>query len=288
MNTTSPPQAENPSADHTQDVDDDAILEPAKSSLKKYHLYYTASRLDAGLHLGSSASPATYYFETHMSLTSPQLLLRGGDSKSAPMVNFARLRTTSRHILLGGGDYHALVQARKQHQIAWEELRRDKNMLRRSDYRFSTAKGSGGGSGTGCRRAEYRWCKDRGKALKTVYDSLDEDGRIVARLLSGGVFNWKKGGEIDVLEGVDEGLEGYLIMSALAIWVMEAFEYQSLLQGYGSSNEKNSDAGGGFATACFKLSSVSDLAERPHIKALSILPKPFQQITTTADTPSWL
>ncbi|RYP32010.1 hypothetical protein DL767_005455 [Monosporascus sp. MG133] len=241
MNTTSLPQAENPSAGLTQDVDDDVVFEPAKSGLKKYHLYYTTSRLDARLHLGSSTSPATYYFETHMSLTSPQLLLRRGDSKSAPMVNFGQLRTTSRHMLLGRGDYHALVQAGKQHQITWEELRRDKNTLRRSDYRFSTAEGGGGGggSGTGRRRAEYRWRKDRGKALKTVYDCLDEDGRVVARLLSGGAFNWKKGGEIDVLEGVDEGLEGYLIMSALAIWVMEAFQYQSLLQGYESSREKN-------------------------------------------------
>ncbi|RYP46501.1 hypothetical protein DL768_007297 [Monosporascus sp. mg162] len=238
MNTTSPPQAESPSADHTQDVDDDVVLEPAKSGLKKYHLYYTTSRLDARLHLGSSASPATYYFETHMSLASPQLLLRRGDSKSAPMVNFARLRPTSRHMLLGRGDYHALVQAGKQHQIAWEELRRDKNILRRSDYRFSTDEGGGGGSETGRRRAEYRWCKNKEKALKTVYDCVDEDGRVVARLLSGGVFNWKKGGEIDVLEGVDEGLEGYLIMSALAIWVMEAFEYQSLLQGYENSSKK--------------------------------------------------
>lgn len=132
--TTIPAQMENPFVDTQGDVD--SVLEPAKVGFKRYSLYYTTSRLDARLHLGSSTSPASYYFESKMALSSPQLFLRRGADATAPVVNFARLQSTSRHILLGAGSY--TKQAAEVGRVAWEELRREKNLMHRSDYHFST------------------------------------------------------------------------------------------------------------------------------------------------------
>ena len=121
-------------------------------------------------------------------------------------------------------------------QIAWDELLRDKNPLRRSDYHFSTSVGDT--SEMGNIKKIFCWRKNKEKILCTVYECVDEDGNIVARLFSGGAFNWKKGGEFDIAEGLNQDLEEYLIMSSLAIWAMEALNYQSLLSGFsGSSNE---------------------------------------------------
>jgi len=218
---------DNPFAD-PQDID--SVFKRAPEGFKKYNMYYTTSRLDVRLHLGPSTTPAIYYAESRLRLGSPQLLLRRGDAKTAPTTNFAKFRLTSRHILLGKGDY----TNQSSDQIAWEELHREKNLMRRSDYHFGTTEGSATGE-----RATFTWHKDMGKTLKTVYDCVEDGGRVVARLLSGGALNARKGGEIDVIEGLDQGLEEYLIMSAVAIWAMEALDYQSLLQGFESSSEKN-------------------------------------------------
>ncbi|RYP41451.1 hypothetical protein DL767_001089 [Monosporascus sp. MG133] len=208
---------------------DDSTFEPcedaweAQPGFKKYHMRYSTSRMNVWMHLNSPSAPATYYLDTRVSLKSPQLLLRRGGEKTSPVVSFGKLQNTSRHALLGRGD----CQKQPEQQLVWEELRREKNVFRRSDYQFGTSEGSRTGG-----RAEFFWRKDREKVLKTVYDCVDEDGRVVARLLSGGAFNWKRAGEIDIRDGLDEGLEEFLLISALTIWVIEAFAYQSLFQGF--------------------------------------------------------
>ena len=128
-------------------------------------------------------------------------------------------------MLLGKGD----CQKDLEEQLIWEELKRDENLLHRSDYCFSTAVGNQTGQ-----RAEFRWRKDKKQVGSTVYDCLDGDGKIVAKMASGGALNWKKGGEIHVLEEegvVDQGLEEMLLISGLAIWTNEAFQYRSLIKG---------------------------------------------------------
>lgn len=209
---------------------DDSTFEPREDTweavqpgFKKYHMRYTTSRTNVRMHLNSPSAPATYYLETQVSLKSPQLLLRRGGEKTGPVVNFGKLQNTSRHALLGKGD----CQKQPEEQLVWEELRREKNVFRRSDYQFGTSEGSPTGG-----RAEFFWRKEREKVLKTVYDCVDEDGRVVARMLSGGAFNWKRAGEIDIRDGLDQGLEEFLLISALTIWIIEAFAYQSLLSGF--------------------------------------------------------
>ncbi|RYO95617.1 hypothetical protein DL764_007639 [Monosporascus ibericus] len=197
--------------------------EVAQPGFRKYHMRYTTSRMNVRMHLNSPSAPATYYLETQVSLKLPQLLLRRGGEKTGPIVSFGKLKNTSRHALLGKGD----CQKQLEEQLGWEELQREKNMLRRSDYQFGTSEGSRAG-----RRAEFFWRKDREKVLKTVYDCVDEDGRVVARMLSGGAFNWKRAGEIDIRDGLDQGLEEFLLISALTIWFIEAFAYQSFFQGF--------------------------------------------------------
>ncbi len=206
------------------------IVEPAVTGFKKYLMYFTVSRFNARLHLGSKMNPATYYFETSVSQSAPQFLLRRGDSKMAPMVNFVKLSNSSRHALLGKGDF----TKQPEEQPVFEELRRDQNLVHRSDYQFGTTEGSVTG-----RRAEFYWRKNKEARLKTVYDCLDENGRVVAKFFSGGALNWRKGAEIEVLEGLDQGLEGFLIMSALAIWASEGRGFRSLFSGFSNGDKRN-------------------------------------------------
>ena len=241
---TNAPETDNPFADpHTdvQSLNQDVEMvsfEPARLGFKKYVLYYKIGWVDGTLHLGSSKTPPLYFFQSKMSLSSPQLFLRrcipGEDEKSGPVVNFARIRTTSRHMVMGTGAYSK--QADDAGQIAWEELTRDKNSLRRSDYHFNTS--AGDNSELGNKKTSFCWRKNMDKKLSTVYECIKEDGIVVARLFSGGAFNWKKGGEFDVAEGLNKELEEYLIMSALAIWAMEALNYQSLLSGFSEGKDK--------------------------------------------------
>ena len=202
--------------------------EPAPENMKKLNIYYTKSRCNARLHAGSSSTPAIYYGQTSFSLHSPQLMLRKGDSKTSPMIGFAKCKTTSRHMMIGTGDF----QKDPEESLKYEELRREKNTLHRSDYFFGTALGSREG-----RRAEYQWVKDKNKHYKTAYECRDESGRVIARLFSGGMFNWRKGGVVELAEGLDAEFEQLLLMSTLAIWTMEAFNYQSLSNAAGDEKK---------------------------------------------------
>ncbi|KAH9909285.1 hypothetical protein F4778DRAFT_716083 [Xylariomycetidae sp. FL2044] len=215
--------------------DSSSTYPPAPAGFKKYLMYYTTSRMHCRLHLGSKSSPPAYYLETNISLTNPQLLLRRGDSKQAPMVAFCKMPALSWSLLLGKGDY------KTQAKPVWEELSREKNSLHRSDYLLATAEGSVGGGETG-EKTKYRWRKDKSKKLKTVYECVAEgDGRVVARMFSGGALNFNKGGEIEVVEGLSQGLEETLLMSASSIWAVEALKYQSILQGFEKGKGEKKD-----------------------------------------------
>ncbi len=196
----------------------------ARTGFRKYVMQYTTSRLNCRLHVGSMAGPVAYYLHTRVAVRAPQLLLRRGDAKTAPVAAFCRLQTTSRHALVGRGD----CEAQPERELVWEELRRDRNSLHRSDYQFGTSEGGGGRAG----RAEFAWRKDRARLNRTVYDCVDEDGNVVARMLSGGAFNWRRGGDVEILEGLPQGLEEFLLITAIGIWAYEALSYQSLLQGF--------------------------------------------------------
>ncbi len=191
--------------------------------MKTYSLYYTASRSNVKLHLGSSSGPCMYYGESTLLTTKPQLQLRSGDSKNAPVVAVAKLHYTSRHVLLGCGDY----QDDTEQSLVWEEMRREKFRLQRSDYEFDTSVGLES-------RRTFGWKVDK-HLTKTVYRCVDDGGQLVASMSSGGMFNWKKGGEIEIAEGLDKRLEELLIVSALAIWASEAG--WSVFKGYGQRQD---------------------------------------------------
>lgn len=224
---TAPGEGQQPSQNQYHQLSPDPLpsdLTPS-AAMKTYHLYYTPSMTNLKLLLGSSSGPCTYFMESSILTRKPQIQLRHGDSKSCPMVAFARLQTTSRHMLLGSGDY----QKDPEERLVWEELHRAKHVMRRSDYEFGTSIGSGIGSGP---RRTYSWKKDMEKVSATVYACVDESGEVVARMLSGGAFNWDKGGEIKVAEGLEKGLEELLLVSALALWAAEALMSRSIKKGY--------------------------------------------------------
>ncbi|RYP67499.1 hypothetical protein DL771_007199 [Monosporascus sp. 5C6A] len=200
------------------------VSKPAKIAFKKAIVFYTATYINAHIRTVWSRNHAFYFFQWRMwSLSSPQLLLRRGESRKGPMIHFAKYHPLSRTIQLGKGDYTKQPKS----QLAWEELRRDKNFLHRSDYHFTTAEGSKTGE-----KVTFRWCKNKRKHLRTVYNCVDDDGREVARLFSGGMVNIAKAAEIDLLLGLDRGLEEFLLMSALVVWAMEGMGLRSILPGY--------------------------------------------------------
>ena len=191
---------------------------------KTYNMYYTTSRLNVKLHLGASSAPCTYYGEFSYLTNKPQIQLRSGNSKSAPMVAFAKVHYTSRNLLIGLGDY----QKDPGEKLILEEMRRDKFRLVRSDYEFETSVGSGP-------RRTYGWRRDKESLYKTVYRCVDDAGEVIVSLFSGGFCNWKKGGEIVIVDGLDKELEEFLLASTLAIWAAEAG--WSVHKGYGNGGD---------------------------------------------------
>ena len=208
----------------------DGVAEQTKTMpMDTYNLFYTTSRLNGTLHRGDSDTPAEYYLQLKlMTIRKPQLYLRKGDAKSSPTIGVCKFQWTSRHTLIAHGDYEKHEEATN-----WNELHRDKNGLRRSDYSISIGEKDGIQS-----PINLLWRKDRSKAVATVYDCVDDNGTVVAKLRSGGGLNWKKGGEFEIASSLGETVKEWLLLSALGLWTWEAFDYQSLRQGYDEKDEK--------------------------------------------------
>lgn len=144
------------------------------------------------------------------------------------MVAFARVHYRTRNIGLGLGDF----QKDAEKDLVWEDMRREKFRLVRSDYEFESPAGLGP-------RRTYGWRVDK-HMTKTIYRCVDDAGHIVANLLSGGMVNWRKGGEIEMAEGLEKRLEELLIVSALAIWAAEAG--WSVFPGYSKGQDDKGSA----------------------------------------------
>lgn len=139
-------------------------------------MHYTPVYLNATIKCIGPDSATDYFFQWRLwSLTSPQLLLRRGTDRHAPVVNFAKYLPMSRKIQLGKGD--CTTDARDE--LAVSELRRDKTYLQRGDYSFTWGGSDDAGEATS---QTFRWCKNRGKRLRTIYACEDVEGRVVARM----------------------------------------------------------------------------------------------------------
>ena len=192
---------------------------PLSNAMKTYNIYYTTSRLNAKLHLDTASGPCNYYAESKLLTTRPSLLLRAGDSKSAPLVASAKLAYLDRNILLGCSSDSQSNNSPVD--LTWEVMRRKNMRLVRSDYEFETSIGA---SMPG-KRTRYRWQVTNEKLehyFKTLYRCFDDQGRVVASMRSGGMANLRKGGEIDIAQGLESVLEDLLVVSALGIWAAEA------------------------------------------------------------------
>ena len=205
--------------------------------MKTYKLYYTLARLNVTFHLSSSTSaePATYYGETCWGgyvTNKPQVILRHGGTKTSPIVAAAKLHTTSRDIQLCVGNY----ENDHEKKVVWEDMRRDKNRMVRGNYVFSTAIGSIDGV-----PRTYNWKRDTEKVGSTVYNCVNDQGEVLAKVASGGMLNWKKAGEIDIVEGLEEAMETLLLVGAGSIIFAEAG--WSCWSGYekGSTKEKKGE-----------------------------------------------
>jgi len=158
-----------------------------------------------------------------------KLALRAGDSKKSPMVAFAKLASmTGKHNSIGLGDFTEGKEG--VGNLVYEELTREKCVFWRSDYRFSAEIGKG--------RNKYHWRKDMSKSISTSYECVEEGGRVMARMYSGGALNWKNAGSIEIAEATEKGLEELLIVSALGIWAVEGIMGWSLVKSEGKGEEQ--------------------------------------------------
>jgi hypothetical protein len=137
------------------------------------------------------------------------------------MVAFAKIPMMGRHFLMGTGDYKNV----SEDKLVWEDLNRVKNFMRRSDYEFGTSIGFPG-------RKTYVWKRDMTKTYETAYTCVDDEGKEVGRMLSGGALNWKKAGELKVGKDLVKELEELIIVSAFAIWAAEGLIGWSLVRAY--------------------------------------------------------
>jgi hypothetical protein len=137
------------------------------------------------------------------------------------MVAFAKIPLMGRHFLIGTGDY----KNTSEDKLLWEDLNRAKNLMWRSDYEFGTSIGFPG-------RKTYVWKRDMAKMYETAYSCVDDEGKEVGRMLSGGAFNWKKAGELKVAKDLVKELEELVIVSAFAIWAAEGLVGWSLVKAY--------------------------------------------------------
>ncbi|KAJ3495423.1 hypothetical protein NLG97_g3406 [Lecanicillium saksenae] len=197
--------------------------ESANIPMRTFNMYYTTFRLSATIHMGDSSSLPLYFLESSVFTTSPSLYLRRGGKKSSPMVSFVKARWTSRQLILGLGD---CTTGGNEGAQAWDTLSREKSNFRRSDYHVTVLSRDGS---KGMR--SLTWQKDKSKRFRTVYACLDENGQVVGRLRSGGMFNWKKAGEIDLAETLGESDTELLLAAAGGIWGVEAMNYQTWLSG---------------------------------------------------------
>lgn len=81
-------------------------------------------------------------------------------------------------MLIARGDYE-----HHEHDVTWDQLHREMNAFRRSDYYMSVSDANGPQS-----KVNLQWRKDKSKSLATVYDCVDGNGKVVAMLRSGGGF----------------------------------------------------------------------------------------------------
>ncbi|KAI9892921.1 MAG: hypothetical protein M1814_001080 [Vezdaea aestivalis] len=206
---------------------------PYSAKMKTYHLYYTTSRTNARLHLDSASGPCVYYARSCIFTKTGHFQLRAGDNKEAPIVASIKGEWSLHNVLLGFGDY------KQDHEegLVWEQMRREQNPFKCSDYLFGSSFESPVGG-----RKYYRWRKDTTKPAKTVYTCVDDEGKTMARLLSGGMLNWQKGGEIEVVDNLEKRVEELFLISGLGVWIEEA--HRSVRQGFdGKPEAVGQDAG---------------------------------------------
>lgn len=150
------------------------------------------------------------------------------------MVAFAKLSSlTGKHNGIGLGDF----QKGSEGALVYEEFTREKNILKRSDYTFTAA------VEYSTQRRKYTWKKDMKEKISTSYECVDEDGQVVGKMYSGGAFNWRNAGSIEVTESAEKGLEELLIISALSIWTIEGLSGWSMVKAERKEDQKDVDAG---------------------------------------------
>ena len=205
--------------------DSDIALKQNVPPMSTLNMFYTTSRLNATLHSGSDSSTPEYYLESTTIAIKPSLYLREGDSKKSPMVAFARTNWALRNMTIGLGDLKRDPPA----DLTSERLQREKNTLRRSDYHVTIWVDAENGVQ---QPKTLTWRKDKSALGRTVYVCVDQDGIVQGRLRSGGLFNWKKAGEIDVSDNLSRDEKSLFLVSAGGVWALEGLNYRSMVRGY--------------------------------------------------------
>jgi hypothetical protein len=180
--------------------------------LKTYGFYYASWHLDTKI--CDEEKNTIYFSETHEWTSAPDVVLRQGADKHAPVIAVARFRL-SQHLKLGLGDPDASEQG-----MIWEDL---KNMatwgMGHSKYRFEMT--------INHERRPFLWQRTRdsadgvhgvNKVGDANYKLLDErTGEVLAVYLDNLFKSWRKTGKLQLKADLGKDWELMVLIGCLGL-----------------------------------------------------------------------
>ena len=190
------------------------VLEDAMSKstphLKTYGFYFTR-KLD--LKICDEQKNIIYFSQTHEFTSAPDVVLRQGIDKHAPIVGVARFRFSS-DLKLGLGDPDT-----NEKDTVWENMKNISWGLGHSKYRFEMTVNN--------ERRSFRWQRTRdsadgvqgiGKLMNWNYKVVDEKtGEVLVVYLNNFLKSWSKKGKLQLKADLGKDWELMVLLGCLGL-----------------------------------------------------------------------
>lgn len=196
------------STERSQYVLEDAMTK-STPLVKTYGLYRT--RLD--LKICDEQKNVTYFSETHEWSSAPDIVLRGGVDKHAPIVAVARFRLSS-DLKLGLGNPDA-----SEKDMIWEDMKNISRGIGHSKYRFEMTINN--------ERRSFLWQRTRdsadgvhgaGKIGNWNYKLVDEGtGEVLGVYLDNFLKSWHKKGKLQLKADLGKDWELMVLLGSLGL-----------------------------------------------------------------------
>jgi hypothetical protein len=179
--------------------------------LKEYGFYYTRSHLD--YKVCDPEKNVIYFADFHEFRSRPDVELRQGEDKTAPIVAVASFRW-SRDLKLGVGD-----PGTNERDVVWEDMKNISRGIGHSKYRFEMTINN--------ERRSFLWQRTRdtkdgvegmGKIANWNYKLVDEKtGETVAVYLENFLKSWQKKGKLQLKADFGRNWELLVLLGSLGL-----------------------------------------------------------------------